>query len=149
LRFKQIQRVQLVGDPGRSASPSSHGIAECCQTWRDGLSSARWSTQPSRMTTVLGCSAALANSGAPQSGQKTWARRLPLAAVLRQVSGEPHSTKLAIGALTMARKGAPDNTWQSLQWHSTTCAGSISAVKEIDPQWQRPVMCMLGGGAWF
>jgi hypothetical protein len=50
--------------------------------------------------------------------------------------------RLLMGAATTARSGAPDSTWQSLQWHTITRAGSINAVNDTAPQWQAPSMCM-------
>src|SRR5215467_15198943 len=48
-----------------------------------------------------------------------------------------------MGAATDTRKGDPESTWQSVQWHTMTRAGSISALNVIRPQWQAPSMCML------
>ena len=104
-------------------------MAECVQIWRCGGSCARSATQPSRITAAVGWSGSLPYKGVPQAGQNTCARRLPLCATLMEVVGEPDSTKLAMGARTMARHGAPDMVWQSVQWQTTTSAGSTSAVK--------------------
>ena len=51
--------------------------------------------------------------------------------------------KFSAVAKATARYGAPEKAWQSAQWQATILAGSISAVKEIAPQWHWPVMFMF------
>ncbi|HPH14565.1 MAG TPA: hypothetical protein PLC34_12250 [Burkholderiaceae bacterium] len=54
------------------------------------------------------------------------------------------SLKDSIGAGTIVRKGAPDSVWQSAQLQIITFSGSIRAEKETLPQWQAPLMFIVG-----
>src|SRR6478609_3654411 len=96
------------------------------------------------MTTDVAFSGAVAYSGVPHSPENICPRRFPLCRTFIELLGVPWTTKFAIGTGTTARKGAPDNTWQSVQWHTVTRDGSISALKVIAPQWQLPSICMMG-----
>lgn len=90
-----------------------------------------------------GASGSVAHSGVAQVGQNTWARRRPLAATLMYWPVSPCTVMPSGWAATTARNGAPDITWQSVQWQAITRAGSIRAAKRTWPQWQAPSMvCM-------
>jgi hypothetical protein len=51
------------------------------------------------------------------------------------------TSRAAIGKI--ARNGAPEKAWQSVQWHTITRSGSAKAVKETALQKHWPVMCIM------
>src|SRR5262245_46912666 len=52
--------------------------------------------------------------------------------------GSPRSENFSFGTWTKSVNADPPSVWQSVQWHTPTLSGSISASKRSLPQWQAP-----------
>jgi hypothetical protein len=68
------------------------------------------------------------NKGVPQSGQKMRVARPPLLARTAYVFGVPLISRSAVMTTMPDAKGAPLDSWQSLQWQLIMAMGSRAPV---------------------
>jgi hypothetical protein len=93
-----------------------------------GLKSEVSSSDGNRMDVNCGFASLCVNKGVPQSGQKLRVAIPPLLARTANVLGVPLMSRSAVMTTMPEAKGAPLDSWQSLQWQLIMAMGSRAPV---------------------